>query len=286
MKKNILIVVAVLISTIAFAQKNASNKNKKKPVKKPLQEYVLIQTSLGNMVFTLYDETPKHRDNFKKLIREKYFDSLLFHRVIRDFMIQGGDPESRYADSLRMLGNGGPGYTVPAEIRPNLYHQKGALAAARLGDDVNPAKASSGSQFYIVQGTKLTKQELERTMNQKNLAKKQNALNYLLVNDTNLSNQLMYIQKTGGKDALQNELGKLEPKINEIYKKQEYIYNMEQLEKYVTVGGTPFLDGDYTVFGQLITGFDVLDKIAIMYTNPQTNRPFQDVRMKISIIKR
>lgn len=286
MKKSILIAFAILVSVSVFAQKPASKKSKVKPKKAPLKEYVLITTAYGNMVFTLYDETPKHRDNFKKLIREKYYDSLLFHRIIRDFMIQGGDPESRNADSLQMLGNGGPSYTIPAEIHPNIIHQKGALAAARLGDNVNPNKESSGSQFYIVQGKKTTKAELEQIMNQKNLARKQMALTYLLENDTNLRNQLTLIQQTQGRDALQSEIMKLEPKINNIYKKQEFIYTNDHLIAYTTVGGTPFLDMDYTVFGQMISGFDVLDKIAIVYTNPQTNRPFNDIRMKISLIKR
>lgn len=286
MKKSILIAFAILVSVSVFAQKPASKKSKVKPKKAPLKEYVLITTAYGNMVFTLYDETPKHRDNFKKLIREKYYDSLLFHRIIRDFMIQGGDPESRNADSLQMLGNGGPGYTIPAEIHPNIIHQKGALAAARLGDNVNPNKESSGSQFYIVQGKKTTKAELEQIMNQKNLARKQMALTYLLESDTNLRNQLTLIQQTQGRDALQSEIMKLEPKINNIYKKQEFIYTNDHLIAYTTVGGTPFLDMDYTVFGQMISGFDVLDKISIVYTNPQTNRPFNDIRMKISLIKR
>ncbi|MES2725704.1 MAG: peptidylprolyl isomerase [Bacteroidota bacterium] len=286
MKKSILIAFAILLSVGVFAQKAASKKSKVKPKKIALKEYVLITTSYGNMVFTLYDETPKHRDNFKKLIREKYYDSLLFHRIIRDFMIQGGDPESRHADSLQMLGNGGPGYNIPAEIHPNIIHQKGALAAARLGDNVNPNKESSGSQFYIVQGKKTTKAELEQVMNQKNLARKQMALTYLLENDTNLRNQLTLIQQTQGRDALQSEIMKLEPKINTIYKKQEFIYTNDHLIAYTTVGGTPFLDMDYTVFGQMISGFDVLDRIAIVYTNPQTNRPFSDIRMKISLIKR
>lgn len=286
MKKNILIAFAILLSVSVFAQKPASKKSKVKPKKTPLKEYVLITTAYGDMVFSLYDETPKHRDNFKKLIREKYYDSLLFHRIIRDFMIQGGDPESRFADSSQMLGNGGPGYTIPAEFHPNIIHQKGALAAARLGDNVNPDKESSGSQFYIVQGKKTTKQELEQIMNQKNLARKQMALTTLLENDTNLRNRLTLIQQTQGRDALQSEIMKLEPKINTIYKKQEFIYTNDHLIAYTTVGGTPFLDMDYTVFGQMISGFDVLDRIAIVYTNPQTNRPFNDIRMKISLIKR
>ncbi len=288
MKKNIFLSLLLVFCTFAYAQKNASPKNKTKPkLAKPLKEYVQISTSYGNMIFTLYDETPLHRDNFKKLIRSKFYDDLMFHRIIRDFMIQGGDPTSRGADSNTVLGNGGPGYTIPAEINRELIHTKGALAAARTGDNVNPNKESSGSQFYIVQGKKVEKKELEEIMNGKNYQRKQEVFNNIVLKDTSIANRLNYIQQTNGKEAVQQYImQQLRPIIDEAYKKKEFIYNGNQINAYMEIGGTPFLDMDYTVFGQMISGFDVLDKIAIVYTNPQTNRPIMDIKMKISIIKR
>jgi cyclophilin family peptidyl-prolyl cis-trans isomerase len=288
MKKNILILLLVAFSTFAFAQKpaNSRGKVKSKPAKE-LKEYVVISTKFGNMIFTLYDETPLHRDNFKKLIKSKYYDGLLFHRIIRDFMIQGGDPNSRNADSNTVLGNGGPAYTIPAEINPNIVHTKGALAAARTGDDINPNKESSGSQFFIVQGKKVDKKELEDIMNAKNFQRKQEVFNNIVSKDTAVANRLNLINQTKGKDAVQEYVIKqLGPVIDEAYKKKEFIYNGTQIDAYKVYGGTPFLDMDYTVFGQMIVGFEVLDKIAILYNNPQTNRPLEDVRMRISIIKR
>lgn len=286
--KNIFIYLFVIICSTAIAQKPATPKVKAKPKPaKILKEYVKISTSFGDMFFTLYDETPKHRDNFKKLIREKYFDDLLFHRIIREFMVQGGDPLSRNADSMQTLGNGGPNYTIPAEINKNLVHTKGALCAARTGDDINPNKESSGSQFYIVQGKKVPKKELEEIMNAKNYQRKQQVFNNMVMKDTVMANRLALIQQTQGKDAVQKYIiQQLGPTIDDEYKKVEFIYDGNQVNAYAEIGGTPFLDQDYTVFGQMVSGFEVLDKIAIVYTNPQTNRPFKDIKMKISIVKR
>ena len=286
--KNILVYLFVLVFSTAFAQKPKATKSKAKPKPvKALKEYVKISTSYGDMIFMLYDETPKHRDNFKKLIHEKYYDDLLFHRIIREFMVQGGDPQSRTADSLQTLGNGGPNYTIPAEINKDIIHSKGALCAARTGDDINPNKESSGSQFYIVQGKKVSKKELEEIMNAKNYQRKQQVFNNMVMKDTVMANRLALIQQTQGKDAVQKYImQQLGPTIDDEYKKKEYIYDGNQVNTYMEIGGTPFLDQDYTIFGQLVSGFEVLDKIAIVYTNPQTNRPFKDIKMKISIVKR
>lgn len=193
---------------------------------------VLLETDYGNITIALSDSTPQHRDNFIKLVKQSYYDSLLFHRVIKDFMIQGGDPDSKRAVAGQMLGNGGPGYTVPAEFNDSLFHKKGALAAARMGDNVNPQKASSGSQFYIVQGKKFTDEELNR----------------------------LEQMRLGGK--------KIPPARREVYK---------------TLGGTPHLDGGYTVFGEVISGLEVIDKITALQCDPY-NRPVTDVRMRIRII--
>ncbi len=187
--------------------------------------YVLIETEFGNMKAMLYNSTPKHRDNFLKLAGEGYYNDLLFHRVIRGFMIQGGDPDSRNAAPGAMLGMGGPGYTIDAEI--GAPHLKGVLAAAR---DMNPAKASSGSQFYIVQGQQ--------------------------VDDGTLT-------------GLEQQKG--------------FTYNPTQRQLYKEIGGAPFLDGDYTVFGEVVEGIEVIDKIAAVPTGT-ADRPIADVKMKISII--
>lgn len=192
---------------------------------------VEIQTDFGNMVVWLYDATPQHRDNFLKLAEQEYFDDLLFHRVINGFMIQGGDPNSRNAKPDQPLGSGGPGYTVPAEFMDSLFHKKGALSAARTGDQVNPEKKSSGSQFYVVQGRPVSEQDL-----------------------------------------------------NMMESRKGFRYTKAQRDKYLEVGGTPFLDRDYTVFGEVVEGLDVIDKIAGVATKPG-DRPVEDVRMKIKVVK-
>lgn len=197
---------------------------------------VLIKTKFGDMVVLLYNETPLHKANFLKLVSEKYYDDLLFHRCIKNFMAQGGDPNSRGASLNQYLGTGGPGYTIPAEFNPKYIHKKGALCAARQGDHVNPEKRSSGSQFYLVQGTKL--------------------------NDMQLSQMESYVaQKMPG-----------------------FKYTDEQRNIYKTIGGTAQLDMDYTVFGEIISGLDVLDMILAQPTQ-QGDRPIEDITMKMEIIK-
>lgn len=189
---------------------------------------VEIETPYGKMTAILYDQTPLHRDNFLKLVGQSYYDSLLFHRVIHSFMVQGGDPGSKVPGT--QLGSGGPGYTIPAEFNPALAHVKGTLAAARLSDAVNPDKRSSGSQFYIVQGRPVDPHSLTR------------------------------IESSKG-----------------------FNYPKEVIEKYERLGGTPFLDMDYTVFGEIISGLDVLDKIASAPTDPH-DRPKEDIWMKIKVV--
>ena len=199
--------------------------------KKYERERIKLTTDSGVIILKLYDKTPLHRDNFIKLVRQHYFDSLLFHRVIKKFMIQGGDPESKYAKAGVELGNGGPPYTIPAEFDTSLFHRKGVIAAAREGDDVNPKKASSGSQFYIVQGKIFT---------------------------------------DAGLDSV--ETYRLKRKIP-----------AWQREVYKTIGGTPHLDMNYTVFGEVESGMEVVDKIASATTD-NNNRPLNDIRMKIELI--
>lgn len=192
------------------------------------EKYIKIKTEYGTIYAKLYNQTPKHRDNFIKLVKEKQLDGTLFHRVIKGFMIQGGDPESKNAKPGEVLGSGSLGYTVQAEIIPGLIHKKGALAAARTN---NPQKASSSSQFYIVQGK--------------------------VFNDR----QIAYFEQETGK--------KLSDEVKQIYK---------------TIGGTPFLDGEYTVFGEVVKGIDAVDKISDQKTD-QNNRPNEDIKMKIQLLK-
>ena len=211
--------------------KKESIKNKMVHIDPPASCLVSIETTYGNMLVELSDATPLHRDNFIKLVDKGFYDGLLFHRVINGFMIQGGDPNSREAAAGQMLGTGGPGYTIPAEFVDTLFHLKGALAAARMGDVQNPEKQSSGSQFYIVQGGPV---------------------------DDNLLNS---------KEA-----------------QRDFHYPTHIRDAYKTLGGTPHLDRDYTVFGRVIEGLDVIDKIAAQPTGGG-NRPVSDIRMKIINIK-
>ncbi len=196
------------------------------------EQKVRISTSQGDIVVKLYNETPQHRDNFIKLVKEGYYDETLFHRVIKDFMIQGGDPDSKTAKPGQRLGGGGPGYTVPAEFMPQFFHKKGALAAARKGDQQNPEKASSGCQFYLVHGKVYQDTELD------NLEKRMSA--------------------------------NIAP---------------ERREAYTSIGGTPFLDDNYTVFGEIVEGLEVLDAIAAMETD-RSDRPAEDIKMTVSMFKK
>lgn len=224
MKKMLFSLLSLLVITGAFAQKDSTLK------KKDRKKDVLLQTTMGDITIRLSDSTPQHRDNFLKLAKVHFYDGILFHRVIKDFMIQAGDPNSKTAKPGEALGNGGPGYTVPAEFRSTLFHKKGVIAAARMGDNVNPEKASSGSQFYLAQGKKFTDEELD------NLEK----------------------SRLGGRKI-----------------------PADQREIYKTIGGIPHLDQGYTVFGEIVKGLDVVDKIATVATSKgnDRDRPLEDVKI-------
>lgn len=231
MKYLFLTLTAFLFLLAVSAQKPVTLK------KKDRKRDIEMITTKGTLVLRLYDATPLHRDNFLKLVKGHYYDSLLFHRVIEGFMIQSGDPDSKRAAPGKPLGDGGPAYTIPAEFTPSLFHRKGVLAAARESDSINPAKASSASQFYIVQGKKYT---------------------------------------DAGLDSL--ETNRLKRKIP-----------ADQREVYKTTGGTPWLDMAYTIFGELVKGLEVVDKIAAVPTSKATDkdRPLEDVRiLKARLVKR
>lgn len=238
---------------------------------------LVLNTEHGVIRIRLYDETPEHRDNFLKLVEEGYYEDLLFHRVIKNFMIQGGDPESRKAVIGARLGNGGPGYTLPAEIVPGLFHKKGALASARMGDNVNPEQRSSGSQFYIVHGTVLNDEQLNESEKRINNMRLQNMFFRILETEKAAAFEkddpvdMDFITKISQEKALEEFQG-MEP----------FAFTPEQREVYKTIGGAPHLDGSYTVFGEVVEGFDVIDKIAAQPVDAN-NRPVGDVSMKISL---
>jgi peptidyl-prolyl cis-trans isomerase B (cyclophilin B) len=213
--------IALAILAIVFIF-NFTSMSQPKTDKKVVK--FVIHTDYGDMTGFLYNETPQHRDNFVKLSKSGFYDGTMFHRVISGFMIQGGDPDSKNAKPGQQLGMGGPGYTVPAEFNKTFIHKKGALAAARTGDQGNPTKASSGSQFYIVQGKKVPASQLGA------------------------------------------------------------IYTPDQKKVYETIGGVPFLDTQYTVYGEITEGLDVIDKIAAVQKDGN-DRPVKDVKMTIKIVE-
>ena len=221
------IILALLFGAFLITTPACSQGRKAKPT------YVLIKTTMGDIKVKLYPRTIHHTQNFIKLVKKHYYDSVLFHRVIPGFVIQGGDPESKNAQPGQLLGNGGPGYTIPAELCPEYFHKRGALAMAREGDQVNPTRRSSGSQFYIVVGKVYTDQEL-----------------------------------------------------NMLEKRLNTKFTPEQRKAYTTIGGTPFLDGQYTVFGEVVEGMDVVDKIANVERD-KNDRPKQDVKiLSMQIVKK
>ncbi|MDY0360019.1 MAG: peptidylprolyl isomerase [Desulforegulaceae bacterium] len=216
MKSLVLFVLFVAGISLFSAQNAEAQKNVK----------VILDTDMGEIEIVLYEKTKEHRENFVKLVKEGFYDGLLFHRIIENFMIQGGDPESKNASKDKMLGSGGPGYTIPAEIMPEYYHKKGAISAARTGDNMNPMRRSSGSQFFIVTGKVYSSEELS-----------------------------MYEKRLNTK------------------------FSDEQKQVYTTIGGTPFLDAQYSVFGEVVKGMDVVEKLEKVKT-ASGDRPLEDVKIK------
>ncbi len=244
---------------------------------------VKISTSKGDILVRLYDETPKHRDNFIKLAKEGYFDGTLFHRVIKDFMIQGGDPDSRNASIGKVLGTGGPDYTIDAEIKsPQLFHKRGALSAARLGDDINPDKASSGSQFYIVWGKVYKPAELKQMERQMAMQQEQETFNRLARAHRS---EIMTLRKSRYSVALQELQEQLIDETKRICRENgSPMFTSEQTAVYTTLGGTPFLDNGYTVFGEVEEGLDVVEIIQSCETT-RDDRPRADIKMQITVVE-
>jgi cyclophilin family peptidyl-prolyl cis-trans isomerase len=271
MKKSILLVTLI---TLFSSMSNLADAK---------DSMVLIETSQGNIKVRLYDETPLHRDNFIKLAKEGYFNDLLFHRVIKGFMIQGGDPDSKNAPAGKSLGMGGPGYQIPAEIvYPKLFHKRGALAAARTGDQMNPERKSSGSQFYIVWGEKYDTTQLNGLNNQLKQQAMQSFFQDLASQRKDTILKMQNASDNAGLQKLQSELIAL---TEAEFKNHPDKGSMtaEQKLHYSTVGGTPMLDNQYTVFGEVVEGLEVVEKIQNTATNAE-DRPKSDIKMKISVI--
>lgn len=263
---------AILILCIGFIL--GSCKQQKETV-------IRMETSLGNIRVKLYDETVLHRDNMVKLIQQGFYDGILFHRVIRDFMIQAGDPASRGARSGVLLGDKDAGYTIPAEILPQYFHKRGVLAAAREGDNINPERNSSGSHFYIVQGKVYTPEGLEEAVeninnkrftalfNQLKAGREGEIARYQLVNDYE---NLMRINR------------ELSDTTRTLFEDVKLKLSEEQKKAYTTAGGTPHLDGEYTVYGEVIEGMEVVDQIASRKTDDYC-RPEEDIAIRKIVVE-
>ena len=269
--------IAYLLLTISFCGLTACKTGTKKGGNMDNETLVKIETTLGNIKVKLYNETPKHRDNFIKLAEDGVYEGTLFHRVIKDFMIQAGDPDSKNAPKGKMLGAGDVGYTLPAEfVYPKYFHKKGALSAARQGDNVNPKKESSGCQFYIVTGKVYNDSTLLGMESQMN----ENKINVIF--NTLAQKHMKEIYKMR-KENDENGLYELQEKLfaeaeAEAAKQPEFHFTPEQIEAYTTVGGTPHLDGEYTVFGEVIEGMDIVDKIQQVKTD-RSDRPEEDLKI-------
>lgn len=252
----------------------------------PSRETVVIETPYGKMLVKLFEETPLHKANFLKLVKDGTFDSLLFHRVIYQFMIQGGDPLSKKAAKGDSLGHGDLGYTLPAEFNSKLIHKKGSLCAAREGDDINPQMASSASQFYLVMGKKRTKEELKKYEDRINKAYYLRCARSFMASPQGkeLKQKYNYYKNASLGDSAAQVNTQIEASVMDEYrKKEEYTFSDYQIETYTTLGGTPHLDGTYTVFGEVIQGLEVIDKIAALKTD-ERNRPIEDIRMKMYLL--
>lgn len=272
-----------LMSSIAIAQKNKNITMENQTAQATGDALVEIKTSVGDITIRLYGETPKHRDNFLKLVNDGFYNDVLFHRVINKFMIQTGDPESKGAPAGKMLGAGGPGYDIDAEIvYPQFFHKRGALAAARQGDEVNPDRRSSGSQFYIVTGKVYNASQLGQMEKQLQMQQMQAIFNDLASQHRDSIMAMRRNRDQAGLQALQDELVK---KTEAEAAKNPVKLTDAQREAYTTVGGTPHLDGTYTVFGEVVEGMDIVAKIETTATGAQ-DRPKEDIKIiSMKVIK-
>ncbi len=271
MKKALFIGSLALVCGLAACKKPVKNNEMEKGT------LIKIETTAGDITVKLYDDTPKHRDNFLKLVNEGVYEGVLFHRVIKDFMIQAGDPDSKKAEKGAMLGAGDVGYTLPAEfVYPKYFHKRGALSAARQGDNVNPEKESSGCQFYIVTGKVFNDSTLLSMEHRKNEDKVTAVFNALAQKHMK---EIYKMRKANDEDSLYALQEKLFAEAQqEAAKQPDFRFTPEQIAAYTTLGGTPHLDGEYTVFGEVTEGMDVVDKIQQVKTD-RNDRPVEDVKI-------
>lgn len=279
MIRNLILFATIVISMAACSKAKSEPANEQTSIESEMENKatqadsanvrVLVKTTMGDFTVMLYGDTPEHRDNFVKLANEHYYDSLLFHRVIENFMVQAGDPNSKNAPAGKMLGDGDPSYTLPAEIVfPKHYHKRGALAAARTGDQVNPERRSSGSQFYVVTGQVFSGEQMQQ------MAIKA-AFDQLAEQHMDSIRAMMTRRDQPGLQALQDKLVK---EARTMVAEGKGPYSTEMIKTYTTEGGTPHLDGQYSVFGEVIDGMDTIDKIQKAETD-RNDRPTQDVRI-------
>ena len=246
------------------------------------EKMVQIKTEFGVIKIKLYNETPLHRDNFIKLTTEGFYTDLLFHRVIKDFMVQGGDPNSKNAEPGKMLGGGDLGYTIPAEINPKFFHRKGIIAAARMGDQANPEKRSSASQFYILQGKVFRPGELDSLQTKLEESRK---MSMMQIKVKPIEPELNKLAAEGKQDEIMARINAIRDTVSaEAAKLPPLKFSEEQRKAYTTVGGYPSLDNNYTIFGEVIEGLDVIDKIAQQPVD-QYSRPQTDIRFSVTTIK-
>lgn len=239
--------------------------------------YVKISTDVGDIVIKLYNETPKHTENFIKLTEENFFDGLIFHRVIKDFVVQGGDPETKNAEPGKLYGEKDAGYLIDAEIVDTIYHKRGVIAMAREGDDVNPEKKSSSSQFYLVVGKVFTEEELNKLEDKLNKKLREKT-------EKKLYDSLLGSQSNLNPKFLNEVTQKVSILADSIMKVKHIKFNENQRKIYTTVGGIPHLDGNYTVFGEIVEGYDVVEKISQVQTD-SNDRPLKDIKFKVRIVK-
>jgi peptidyl-prolyl cis-trans isomerase B (cyclophilin B) len=270
MKRTVFIFALISLALFQSCAQKGSNKG-------PKDFVVTIHTDFGDMVAILYDETPKHKANFLKLAQEGYYNDQLFHRVIQGFMIQGGDPNSKDAAAGVPLGTGGPGYEIDAEINPKFYHKKGALSAARTPDQINPMKKSSGSQFYVVQG-----QIVPPDQTRYDFMKLNTAMSQMFQDPAYkpMFDSLIALRNTGDVNVYNAKVISLIPRVEKATG-VTIARSEEAVNTYSTVGGAPHLDGEYTVFGQVIKGLEVIDQIAAQPTNAE--RPVKDIKMTMDV---
>lgn len=281
----LVLVILTIIPALLKAQiedSNSKNTNiETNNIEKMVEPEVEIKTTLGDIVVKLYNDTPLHRDNFLKLVKDGYYEGVLFHRVIDNFMVQAGDPDSKSAEAGKMLGSGDPGYTIQAEIDyPRHFHKYGALAAARTGDAVNPERRSSGSQFFIVTGQKYSAPQIERMMQQNVMPQRQALFNQLANENIDTIRAMQAAGDNEGLNRLQAELiERIEKEIPASAPSDEIV------NAYTSVGGTPHLDGQYTVFGEVVSGMDVVEKIQKVETD-RNDRPVEDVKiLSVKVLK-